>query len=95
MDASALGSRSRFSAVVPAHNEQATIAGVVEPLLAHALIDEVIVVDDGSTDGTGALARAAGARVITLLGQLRARRKPCRAAWPRRATNSSSSATPT
>jgi glycosyltransferase involved in cell wall biosynthesis len=64
MDGAALGARSRFSAVVPAHNEQATIAGVVEPLLAHALIDEVIVVDDGSTDGTGAIARAAGARVI-------------------------------
>jgi len=68
MDGSALSPRSRFSAVVPAHNEQGTIAGVVEPLLAHALIDEVIVVDDGSTDGTGAIARAAGARVITLSG---------------------------
>ena len=68
MHASAVGARTRFTAIVPAHNEQATIAGVVEPLRAHTLIDEVIVVDDGSTDGTGALARAAGARVITLQG---------------------------
>ena len=55
-----------FSAVVPAHDEQATIAGVVRPLLEHPQIDEVIVVDDGSTDQTAALASAAGARVVSL-----------------------------
>lgn len=52
--------------VIPAFNEAATIeavvrrAGAVEPRLP------VLVVDDGSTDGTAALARAAGARVVRL-----------------------------
>ena len=53
-------------AVIPARDEAATIADVVG---AHRAADypggyPVIVVDDGSADGTGALARAAGAVVV-------------------------------
>jgi glycosyltransferase involved in cell wall biosynthesis len=50
--------------VVPAYNERACIAAVVADVLAagHACL----VVDDGSTDDTAALARAAGARVVCL-----------------------------
>ncbi len=53
-------------AVIPARNEAATIADVVG---AHRAADypggyPVIVVDDGSGDGTAALARAAGAMVV-------------------------------
>src|SRR3954453_4066609 len=47
--------------VIPARDEAAVIAGAVRSLVAQA---PVIVVDDASSDGTGDLARAAGARVI-------------------------------
>jgi len=49
--------------VVPAFNEAATIADIVERARLHG---PVLVVDDGSTDGTGASARAAGAEVVAL-----------------------------
>jgi glycosyltransferase involved in cell wall biosynthesis len=47
--------------VVPAFDEAATIERVVRGALAHA---PVIVVDDGSSDATAAVARAAGAEAI-------------------------------
>ncbi len=53
---------SRVTAVVPAHNEAARIAVTVSELRHH--VDEVVVVDDRSEDGTGEAARRAGARVI-------------------------------
>lgn len=42
--------RPRSIAVVPAYNEEATVAAVLERL--YPLVDELVVVDDGSTDGT-------------------------------------------
>jgi uncharacterized membrane protein len=44
---------SRRIAVAPAYNEEPTVAGVLEEL--YGLVDELIVVDDGSTDGTRAV----------------------------------------
>lgn len=65
----------RVSCIVPAYNEAARIGGVLAATLGHPLIDELLVVDDGSRDGTAEAARAAGARVLALprnLGKTRA-----------------------
>ena len=51
-----------FCAVIPAFQAAGTIGGVVRGAAAH--VDDVIVVNDGSLDGTGDAARAAGARVV-------------------------------
>ena len=54
-----------ISAVVPARDEAARIGPCLDGLLADPDLAEVIVVDDGSTDGTAALAAARGARVVS------------------------------
>lgn len=46
----------RISCIVPAYNEGPRIKAVLDVVAAHPLIDEVIVVDDGSSDHTAALA---------------------------------------
>lgn len=52
------------SVVIPCLNEEDPIAGVVHEVLAQN-IDEVIVVDNGSTDRTAERASLAGARVVS------------------------------
>jgi glycosyltransferase involved in cell wall biosynthesis len=53
-----------YLAVVPAYNEVETVADVIRSVRKHAPQFDVLVVDDGSTDRTGDLARALGARVL-------------------------------
>lgn len=55
--------------VLPALNEEATVGRIVETIRRalverHPVVDELVVVDSGSTDGTHAAASAAGARVV-------------------------------
>lgn len=60
----------RIGAVIPARDEQDNIAAVVQDLRAlhnrsgGALVDDIVVCDNGSADATAQRARAAGARVV-------------------------------
>ena len=56
---------SNVSVIIPAFNEGEPIAGVVRECLATRMPNEIIVVDNGSTDRTAERARGAGARVVT------------------------------
>ena len=49
--------------IIPALDEEAAIAAVLRAV-PPGLVDDLVVVDNGSTDRTGAVARAAGARVV-------------------------------
>jgi glycosyltransferase involved in cell wall biosynthesis len=53
-----------ISVIIPALNEEEPIGAVVRECLTSGLPDEVIVVDNGSTDRTAERARDAGARVV-------------------------------
>jgi glycosyltransferase involved in cell wall biosynthesis len=55
---------SSIAAVIPARNEAETIGAVVFAALDAPLVDEVVVVDNASTDATAAVAAAHGARVV-------------------------------
>jgi glucosyl-3-phosphoglycerate synthase len=58
-----------ISVCIPARDEELTVGAVVSTIVRdlverHALVDEVLVVDDGSRDRTAAVAADAGARVV-------------------------------
>jgi glucosyl-3-phosphoglycerate synthase len=63
----------RISVCIPARDEAPTVSAVVGTIVRELtaagggvpLVHDVVVADDGSTDGTGELARTAGARVVT------------------------------
>jgi glycosyltransferase involved in cell wall biosynthesis len=58
--------RSSGLAVIPAYNEEATLADVVRGVQEHQPELDILVVDDGSTDATGDVGRIAGAQVMRL-----------------------------
>lgn len=55
---------SRVVALVAAHNEEGRIARTVRSIARLGLVDDIVVVDDGSNDATVEQARAAGAHVL-------------------------------
>ena len=58
----------QISVVLPALNEEATVGTIVEQITGYAgrtgLVDEIVVMDSGSTDRTAAVAASAGATVF-------------------------------
>jgi glycosyltransferase involved in cell wall biosynthesis len=56
----------RVTAIVPAYNEEATLTAVLAVLRTTPMIGEILVVSDGSDDGTVEIARAMGLRTIHL-----------------------------
>jgi len=54
----------KVSVIIPAFNEEKTIGGVVETARNNPFVDEVIVVNDASTDRTPIIAKKKGAKVI-------------------------------
>jgi len=55
---------SQITAIIPAYNEELAIGSVVIGTLKY--VDQVMVIDDGSTDQTAEIAERAGAEVIKL-----------------------------
>jgi dolichol-phosphate mannosyltransferase len=64
LSGSAPAPAASISAVVPARDEEQRLGPCLAGLLGDPDLLEVVVVDDGSSDGTAALARRAGARVV-------------------------------
>jgi glycosyltransferase involved in cell wall biosynthesis len=54
----------KISLIIPALNEEESLPGLLASVPSHA-VNEIIVVDNGSTDQTATVARRAGARVVT------------------------------
>ena len=59
---------AQVACLIPAYNEATSIGSVLEAVLDHPLIDELLVIDDGSTDATAEIARGLGVRVLTTAG---------------------------
>ena len=55
----------RIAVCLPARDEEATVGDVVATI-PDELVDDIVVVDDGSTDRTATVAAAAGARVVSI-----------------------------
>jgi len=52
----------RISVVIPCHNEEEGVRAVIEQM--PPIVDEILVVDNASTDRTSEVARSLGARVV-------------------------------
>ena len=56
----------RILTIVPCYNEEASVGGVVSAIKAACPEADVLVINDGSSDGSAEIAARAGARVVTL-----------------------------
>ncbi|MBK8752458.1 MAG: glycosyltransferase family 2 protein [Candidatus Competibacteraceae bacterium] len=56
---------NKISVILPARNEAANLRPLLEKLTAQLPGTEIVVVDDGSTDGTAAVCQEYGVRVVT------------------------------
>ncbi|MDK2984685.1 MAG: hypothetical protein PWQ96_327 [Clostridia bacterium] len=54
------------SVIIPAYNEEIRIGNTLKPLISMDGIDEIVVVDDGSTDKTSNVAASLGVKVIKM-----------------------------
>lgn len=66
----------RVAVCLPARNEEATVGPIVAAIRRDlmgevGLVDDLVVIDDGSTDATAEVARQAGARVVPTVGECR------------------------
>jgi glucosyl-3-phosphoglycerate synthase len=71
LDPEALAERKRgltVSVCLPARDEEATVGSIVATIVGEceALVDEVLVLDDGSSDETASVASSAGATVVAV-----------------------------
>lgn len=70
MDAPENNKKYSVSAVIPAYNAEKYIARTIESVLAQTrTADEIIIVDDGSTDATGEVVKSFGDKVLYILQQ--------------------------
>jgi len=54
----------KVSLIIPAYNEEATVGSVIDDFKSQEALDEIIIVDNNSSDRTGEIAGQRGARVI-------------------------------
>jgi len=54
----------KVSLIIPAYNEEATIASVIQDFKTVKSLDEIVIVDNNSKDRTGEIARSEGVNVI-------------------------------
>jgi glycosyltransferase involved in cell wall biosynthesis len=56
----------KVSAIIPAYNEAERIGAVIAPLKRVKAVQEIVVVDDGSTDNTAEVAKRHGVKLVRL-----------------------------
>ena len=61
-----MGNGQNILVIIPAYNEEGSVGKVIEDIRTHLSKADIVVVNDGSTDGTSEKSRASGATVLGL-----------------------------